>query len=441
MALIESISPLVMKNRKVEVVILEEGPGNKSRKCWYGREAIESGKDVFRGAQVYANHPSKTQQTDLPERDVRELIGRIKETYVVTENGKTQLRGVLKIMEGDQYDWALSLINESLQAVKEGFPPVAQMSIHADGDIEKRMMEGEQYNYVKHIKSAVSVDMVTKGGIKGAGFTKFVESKSGGKKAMTHEERMAMIQKKIDEALNSEDKAFLESADLKENSAADEGEDEYEEIYQTEDGTLVNEAGEEVDPAEVFAADNEGNVFTLDEIAQSQEANQEEPTDEDEPEYDMSDDEDEEEVEEPTRQPRMHAASRDEVPISELATRFPQVADEIDNEEYGVEESNRDVDVVNLKFENKLLKSRLIAERKILESGLPAGFISVDELLGKSADDMDRLIESKTLMVQNIQNLVESSIPATPAAATVRGGDNKPNIGRKILSESIMPTF
>lgn len=438
MALIEAISPIALNKRQAEIVILEEGPGNKSRKCWYGKEAIESGREVFRGAQVYANHPTKTQQTDLPERDVRELIGRIKETYIVKENGKTQLRGVLKVLEGEQYDWVLSLIQESINAKKEGFPPVAQVSIHADGDIEKRIMEGEQYNYVKHIKSAVSVDVVTKGGIKGAGFTKFVESKSGGKTSMTHEERMAMIQKKLDEALNSEDKAFLES--IQEDGGDEGGEDEYEEIYQTEDGKLVNAEGEEVDPAEVFAADENGNTYSLDELAAAQEEEVEEP-EQDNEEYDFADEGEEEEYEEPSRGPRMRASAGDEVPISELATRFPQVADEIDSEEFGVEESDRDVDVVNLKFENKLLKSRMIAERKIMESELPAGFITVDELLGKKPEDMDRIIESKILMIQNIQNLVESSVPATPAAQTVRESDAKPGIGRKILSESIMPTF
>ena len=427
----ESMPMAALKKREAEVILLEEGPGNKVRKCWYGVEAIESGKDIFRGAQVYANHPTKTQQTDLPERDIRELVGRIKETYVISDSstGKKQLRGVLKVLEGDQYDWVLSLIHESLQARKEGFPPVAQVSIHADGDIEKRIIESQEYNYVKNIKSAVSLDIVTKGGVVNAGFTKFVESITGGKVMDRNEERLLQIQKKMAEALNSEDQAFLETlreAEGKQEEA--DSEEEIEEVFMSEDGkTIVDQEGNEVDPSEVVVADEQGNTADYTEYMDS--VNSQE----------VREPEDEEEVEEQEdMEPIMRASSRgDEVPIAELATRFPHVANEIDQEEMGVEESNRDVDIVKLKMENKLLKSRVIAERKIQESQLPAGFISVDELLGKQPEDMDRLIESRVLMFNNIVTLTESNRPVTMAAEETR--KTPANMGHKLLSGAIMP--
>lgn len=439
MELNEAISPKVLDKREVEVVILEEGPGNKARKCWYGREAIESGPPVFRGAQVFANHPSKTQMVDLPERDVRELVARIKECWVArAPTGKMQLRGIMKVMEGSQYDWVLSLMHESIKAQKEGFPPVAQVSIHADGDIEKRMIESEQYNYVKNIKSAVSVDLVTKGGIKGAGFEKFVESKNGGN-SMTNEERLAMIQKKMQDAINAEDAAFLESLEQEDaNLREDDGEDEYEVVYATADG-FVTAAGEPVADADVFAVDEEENVYgpeDLEALAADAEAGafeDEEAEDDVEPEYEAD-----EYDEQPAR--RARAQEEDEVPISELATRFPYLANDIDREEAGQMESDRDIDVVNLKFENKLLKSRMVAEQKILESGLPAGFIAVDDLLGRSPEDMDRVIESRALMVENIVNLVESQAPANPPANQVRETpDYAPGVGRRILESSVLP--
>lgn len=440
MELNEAISPKVLDKREVEVVILEEGPGNKARKCWYGREAIESGPPVFRGAQVFANHPSKTQMVDLPERDVREVVARVKECWIArAPSGKLQLRGVMKVFEGKEYDWVLSLMHESINAQKEGFPPVAQVSIHADGDVEKRMIESEQYNYVKNIKSAVSVDLVTKGGIKGAGFEKFVESKNGGN-SMTNEERLAMIQKKMQDAINAEDAAFLESLEQEDaNLREDDGEDEYEVVYATADG-FVTAAGEPVADADVFAVDEEENVYgpeDLEALAADAEAGafeDEEAEDDDvEPEY---------EADEYDEQPARHARyqEEDEVPISELATRFPYLANDIDREEAGQMESDRDIDVVNLKFENKLLKSRMVAEQKILESGLPAGFIAVDDLLGRSPEDMDRVIESRSLMVQNIVNLVESQAPANPPANQVRETpDYAPGVGRRILESSVLP--
>jgi len=439
MELNEAISLKVLDKREVEVVILEEGPGNKARKCWYGREAIESGPPVFRGAQVFANHPSKTQMVDLPERDVREVVARVKECWIArAPSGRLQLRGVMKVFEGKEYDWVLSLMHESINAQKEGFPPVAQVSIHADGDIEKRMIESEQYNYVKNIKSAVSVDLVTKGGIKGAGFEKFVESKNGGN-SMTNEERLAMIQKKMQDAINAEDAAFLESLEQEDaNLREDDGEDEYEVVYATADG-FVTAAGEPVADADVFAVDEEENVYgpeDLEALAADAEAGafeDEEAEDDVEPEYEAD-----EYDEQPAR--RARAQEEDEVPISELATRFPYLANDIDREEAGQMESDRDIDVVNLKFENKLLKSRMVAEQKILESGLPAGFIAVDDLLGRSPEDMDRVIESRALMVENIVNLVESQAPANPPANQVRETpDYAPGVGRRILESSVLP--
>ena len=408
MKLQEAISPNVLKKREAEIIILEEGPGNKARKCWYGIEAIESGQHVFRGAQVFGNHPSKTQQVDLPERDVKELIGRIKETYVVTDpiTKKKQLRGILKVFEGNSYDWALSQIHESIQARKEGFPPVVQVSIHADGDIEKRIMEGDEYNYVTNIKSAVSVDMVTKGGVLNAGFTKFVESIHGGKTMTRNEERLSQIHQKMLGALNGEDQQFLEAfakeeeeQALREDQGAEEGaEDEYEEVFEDENGNLVNAAGEQVDPAEVFAVDADGNTASLAELAAAEQ---------DEAQNEVQEVEEDEEIEEPMTQAEMQAMAEEEVPIAELAMRYPHLAQQIDREEAHQMESRRDADIVNLKMENGLLKSRMVAEHKIRESKLPEGYILIDDLLGKPVEDMDRIIESRKAMLRSTLQIVD----------------------------------
>ena len=437
--LIESIPTKVLSKREVEITILTEGPGNKQRKCWYGIEAIESGVAIFRGAQVYANHPSKSQMQDLPERDVKELVGRIKETWVAADpkSGKKQLKGILKVMEGDQYDWALSLMHESIQAQKEGFPPVAQVSIHADGDVEKRLVEGEQYNYVKNIKSAVSVDVVTKGGIKTAGFDKFVESLNGGSK-MTNEERLGLIQKKLSEALTAEDQAFLEAQEKEAEGTQDlqESDDEFEQVFATENGFQTAD-GTPVEDSEVMGVDEQENVYGPEQLAQMGA----------DAEAGVFEQEEEEEVEDPQHfsnvaEREMRASgNEDEVPISEMATRFPHLANEIDREEMGTMESDRDPEIVKLKFENKLLMSRAVAERKILESQLPEGFIIIDELLGKPPEDMDRIIESKHAMWGNMCSLVESSRPATVQASQVRESDNKPNLGRRWLDASVLPTY
>ena len=108
-----------------------------------------------------------------------------------------------------------------------------------------------------------------------------------------------------------------------------------------------------------------------------------------------------------------------------------------------MQESDRDVDIVNLKFENKIMKSRLIAEKKILESGLPEGFICVEDLLGKPPADMDRVIIQRTKMLESMVNLVESARPVVHSASNLResGEASERGIGKKILRASVMPTY
>jgi hypothetical protein len=53
---------------------------------------------------------------------------------------------------------------------------------------------------------------------------------------------------------------------------------------------------------------------------------------------------------------------------------------------------------------------------------------------------MDRVIESRALMVENIVNLVESQAPANPPANQVRETpDYAPGVGRRILESSVLP--
>lgn len=439
--MLESLRPTTLNKREAEIIILEEGPGNKARNCWYGQEALESGKEIFRGCQVYADHPSKSEQQDLPERSIRDIIGRIKETYIVMgTNGKSQLRGVLKIKEGTSCDWVTDLIKESLQAAKEGFPPVAQVSIHADGDIAPRVIDGTKYNYVSKIKSAVSVDIVTKGGIKNSGFTNFKENALGGH-SMTEirDARFRGIQTRLAESLSNDDAEFLENylqegeeeeEEYYEEAAPEYGEELYEgdeeepELFEDEEGNVFAATGEFDEDGSPVMMDEAGELFAMPQeefegdFAEADYA-------EEEPEYMDSYDED-------------YGEDYD-VGIGAMADAYPDLANEINAEEMHTMESDRDMDIVALKMENKLLKSRMIAESKLQESGLPEGFVPIAELVGKSPATMDAIIDGRARMFSTFSNMVESSTAAVVDTTVLRESADG-FVGVRILRNSLLPS-
>lgn len=432
--MLESLRPIQLNKREAEIVILEEGPGNKARKCWYGVEALESGREIFRGCQVFSDHPSDSEQKDLPERSVRDLVGRIKETWIGEnpQNGRKQLRGVLKINEGKDFDWAVSLIKESLAAEKEGFPPVAQVSIHADGDIAPRVIEGEKYNYVSRIKSAVSVDIVTKGGIKNSGFVKFMENALGGFSMSTQRDaQFRRIKQKLAESLSEEEATFLESYLAEAEEGADDeqivdeqqgNEEEFEpEIFEDEAGNLFAATGD---------VDEAGNPILINEAGELVAM----PSDEFEEEY-VEDEEDYDDYE--ARAAAMD--DEDEVPLAELAERFPHLAHEINMEEMHAMESERDPDIAALKMENKLLKSRMIAEAKLQESGM-GSLIPIAELVGKSPAEMDTIIDGRARLVEAVSGMVKGSSAALIEATTVREQTGEPGVGLRILRNSLLPS-
>lgn len=418
--------------REAIISILEEGPGNKSRACWYGPEAIYSGEKIFPGCQVYADHPAASEQTDLPERSIRDLVGRIKECWVERSptSGKLQLKGRLKVLEGKDFDWVCSLIKESVQAKLEGFPPTAQVSIHADGDTEPRLIDGSNYSYVKNIKSAVSIDIVTKGGIKNSGFDSFLESYFGGNKRMNQEKQLfERLTAKMSETLTPEEGQFLESylSRIREDGQEydDEGgqyeepEEDYgldpENVFEMSDGTLFALTGE---------TDDYGNPIGVDEDGEA---------------YALTDDSEIDEVDDyPAMESDRGYIDDEEIPVSELVTRYPWLAHEIDQEENGVMESARDVDIVNLKMENKLLKSKDIAVAKIMESGME-GIVMVPELLGKSPEEMDVVIQARQNLFNQVVNVVENrAIASIPANLRENASINRSaGVGQRIFARAL----
>lgn len=234
------------------------------------------------------------------------------------------------------------------------------------------------------------------------------------------------IQQKLAGALSSEEATFLESylaeaedaGEAEGDAAAEEqsAEGDEPEIFEDEYGNLFAATGEMDEAGNPIVMDEAGNLIAVgaDEFA-DEEAHAAGGDFADEDAEDYSDE--------------------DEVPIAELSNRFPAMAHEINMEEMHAMESDRDPDIVKLKMENKLLKSRIIAEEKLAESGL-GDLIPLAELVGKSPAEMDVIIDGRARLVEAVGGMVKGSSAALIEATTVReSGDT--GVGLRILRNSL----
>jgi hypothetical protein len=131
----------------------------------YTLEALQSGPAIFAGKPIYADHPTRTEERDRPERSVRDLVGRLPESasdfYVekITE-GKFDGRHALHYRNAklsETADWLRTLIREGI---------AGDQSINAEGK-----GRGEDNRFVvEAFTDAMSLDFVTKGAAGGRGF-------------------------------------------------------------------------------------------------------------------------------------------------------------------------------------------------------------------------------------------------------------------------------
>jgi len=144
-------------------IVLVEGESKNGNVYTLG--ALESGPAIFSGKAIYADHPSRTEATDRPERSVRDLVGKLPESpddlwvAPIAEGphaGKNALfyrNGVLS----ETADWLATLIREGIAGAQ---------SINALG--------GGDYNpqgkfQVEAFLDAKSLDFVTSASAGGVG--------------------------------------------------------------------------------------------------------------------------------------------------------------------------------------------------------------------------------------------------------------------------------
>lgn len=155
-----AFSAPVASGNKWRVKVIESGWGSSG---YYGPQMLaEYGPQVFtKGTKVFMNHPSATESSDRPERDVHQLAGKLVSDAVFSENGL--------VADIEFYSHYAPIIKEMAGDVG--------LSIHALGNASVGEAEGRQGPIIESLVAdpLTSVDVVTVAGA-GGKFLNLLES-------------------------------------------------------------------------------------------------------------------------------------------------------------------------------------------------------------------------------------------------------------------------
>ena len=197
-----ALSTTSPSGKRWKVKVIESGWGSSG---YYGASMLaEFGPKVFKaGTKVFMNHPSATESSDRPERDVHQLAGKLVSDAVFQENG----------------------LYADIQFYSHYAPIIAEMaedvglSIHALGNAVEGEAEGRQGPIIESLVEdpLTSVDVVTVAGA-GGKFVALLESyKRIGESAELVEETdtegngMSITKEEFDAAIADLKETFVET--------------------------------------------------------------------------------------------------------------------------------------------------------------------------------------------------------------------------------------
>src|SRR3990172_2447257 len=131
-----------------EVTIIKEGLTSDGRR-YYPKETLEKAAPLFEGVQAFADHPTKSEMKDRPERSIRDLIGMYEAPTLRASSDGVRL----KTLESSK--WVRPILDMATEN-----PKMAGTSIHADGRVLPKG-KGEA-DLVESIDAVFSTDVVTK---------------------------------------------------------------------------------------------------------------------------------------------------------------------------------------------------------------------------------------------------------------------------------------
>lgn len=136
-----------------QLTLIKEGLTDDRRRE-YPASVLQKAVGLFEGSQAFADHPTKSEMKDRPERSMRDLVGIYEGVQVVRDHEGTKLKANLKTLESAA--WMRPILDMAIEN-----PTLCGASIHADGCIQPKAGSGGS-DLVESIESVFSTDIVTK---------------------------------------------------------------------------------------------------------------------------------------------------------------------------------------------------------------------------------------------------------------------------------------
>jgi len=204
------------ENYSVRVRLIRSGWSKNGR--YYPDETLKAAAPMWEGVKAYADHPSRSEAKDRPERSVRDIVGVYEN--VAHENNITDAN--FRAL-GEARQWLWPLIVESVNSGRD----LIGLSINALGQTSKGEIDGKKGLVVEAITHANSVDVVTEPAA-GGGFEQLMMSDDGWTRAVLDSvslEEVREARPELIEALKKEWQTVRDSAALEEaNTRADRAE-------------------------------------------------------------------------------------------------------------------------------------------------------------------------------------------------------------------------
>jgi hypothetical protein len=247
----ESSGMTKRRKRRWEAKVIESGWGSSG---YYGASMLaEYGPKVFKaGTKVFMNHPSASEASDRPERDVHQLAGKLVSDAVFRESGL--------YAEIEFYSHYAPIIEEMADDVG--------LSIHALGNAVEGEAEGRQGPIIESLVEDpfTSVDVVTVAGA-GGKFVALLESyKRIGEaaelvaEADTEGNGMSITKEEFDAAIADLKETFVETLSPLRESVSVLVEAATPAEVEATDEVVEEEVADAIDPVEVAEKFNESGL-------------------------------------------------------------------------------------------------------------------------------------------------------------------------------------
>jgi hypothetical protein len=126
----------------------------QGRPRYYSPDLLKQSAAKFDGVRAYANHPRRSDEKELPERDIKDIVGYY-ENVAAADDGV--LRGDFRVV-GAARQWLWPLIAETPRK-----PDLVELSINALGETTLGKVEDREAVLISSIVKGNSVDVVTSG--------------------------------------------------------------------------------------------------------------------------------------------------------------------------------------------------------------------------------------------------------------------------------------